>query len=47
MGWELANMFLTGVPEACRNLQNLANFEHFGSNRVDDLFGPQSEELTH
>ena len=41
MGWELKNMFLPGVPEPFKNMQNLAHFEHFGSNRVGDLFGPQ------
>ena len=34
MGWELKNMFLPGVPKPSENMQNLAHFEHFGSNRV-------------
>ena len=41
MGWELKNMFLLGVPEPFKNMQNLAHFEHFGSIRVGDPFGPQ------
>ena len=41
MGWELKNMFLPGVPEPCKHIQNLAHFEHFASNRVGDPFGPQ------
>ena len=41
MGWELKNMFLLGVPEPFKNMQNLAHFEHFGSNRVGDPFGQQ------
>ena len=41
MGWELKNMFLPGVPEPFKNMQNLAHFEHFGSIRVGDPFGPQ------
>ena len=41
MGWELKNMFLPGVPEPFKNMQNLAHFEHFGSNRVGNPFGPQ------
>ena len=41
MGWELKNMFLPGVPEPFKNMQNLAYFEHFGSIRVGDPFGSQ------
>ena len=41
MGWELKNMFLPGVPEPFKNMQNLAHFEHFGSNRVGGPLGPQ------
>ena len=44
MGWELKNMFLLGVPEPFKNMQNLAHFEHFGSNRVGNPFGPQFVE---
>ena len=44
MGWELKNMFLPGVPEPFKNMQNLAHFEHFGSIRVGDPFGPQFVE---
>jgi len=32
---------LPGVPEPFKNMQNLAHFEHFGSIRVGDPFGPQ------
>ena len=41
MGWELKNMFLPGVPDPSKNMQNLLHVEHFGSNRVGDPFGPQ------
>ena len=34
-------MFLLGVPEPCKTNQNLAHFEHFGSNRLENPFGPQ------
>ena len=41
MGKGQENFFLFGVPEPRRNMQNLAHFEHVGSNRVGDPFGPQ------
>ena len=41
MGWELKNMFLPGVPEPFKNMQNLPHFEHFGSNREGNPFGLQ------
>ena len=41
MGWKLKNMFLLSVPEPFKTMQNLAHFDHFGSNRVGNPFGPQ------
>jgi len=36
-------VFLIGVLEPRKNMQNLARLGHFSSNRVGDLFGPQIE----
>ena len=41
MGLGLETCFLTDVLEHCKNLSNLALFEHFSSNRVGDPLGPQ------
>ena len=47
MGWELKNMFLPGVPEPFKNIQNLAHFEQFSANHVNTPLDHKKVGLRH